>query len=465
MYNNNNSQENIKLPENIDDYIYRGIKRGKTRRSSRIIKHTTGVVMCLALTLFIASILVSPVMASNVSKIPGLKYIVELVRSDKGLLSAIDNDYIQNIDKSCEKLGIKLTIKDIIADNNGIIVFYSIENNSSYKSPQIWDYKLLNEDGEQLKMNASSDYIPTDDAMYEGKIEFSNDETNESSNIPDVVILQTNIAVKKPLSSENDTKQQNLNLLFAENGSKEILNDIWEVASPIDQTNFTEQEKVYKIEQSVEVEGQKILFEDIKIYPTESILSISFDKTNTKELLSFEDLKIIDENGKELNRKDNGIIGSSSEFSKKLYFQSNYFENTKELYITGNLIKALDKKDAYFIIDTQQKQITYLPNNLLSITELFIEDKLLSFQAELPKELGNSGFEINKDVFIDPDGNEHKGEIPEMSSSDKPNHNDRPRYRNYSYVLNDKKGPVKFNITDYPCRIKGAFKVRITLDN
>ncbi|HEY5586193.1 MAG TPA: DUF4179 domain-containing protein [Ruminiclostridium sp.] len=454
--------ENIEIPETIDEYISKGIKKGKKKKNSFKVKRMSGTIVGLALLLLITCIRVSPVFASNVAKIPGLKYIVELVRFDKGLSSAIDNNYIQNIDKSCEKLGIIFTVKDIIADTSGIIVFYSIENKGNYKWPNIREAKLLDSNGKQLEMSSSLSYTPSDDKIYKGKIDFYVvNENGENFQMPDNIVLQTKIAVNKAVSTENNDKPSNTNTLEAPFDDSEVLKGIWEVAIPIDKSKFSELEKVYKIDQSVEVEGQKILFEDIKIYPTKSILSVSFDKANSKKIFSLENLKLVDEKGQEWGRINNGMTGSfPGENSQTLNFQSNYFYKPKELYITGNSIRALEKGNCYITVDVEKRKITYSPYNFISISEFSLADNKLSFQAEIQKDLEDiyNGFQISNEA-TDANGNKLDNTCTGMVTDEK------KIYNNYTLKLNDNfKGPITFKIYDYPSKIKGAFKVKIPLD-
>lgn len=453
--------DNIQIPTNIDDYISKGIKKGKKKKSRRMIKRTSGACIFCILTFLLVGIRVSPVFAANAAKIPGLKYIVEIVRFDKGLTSAVENNYIQSINKSCEKQDINFTVKDIIADRFGIVVFYSVENKSGYKYPRISDPKLLDAKRSSLEMSSSYGFSHSDNMSYDGKIEFYfKNEDNRSNIIPDSVILQTSIEVDKTKALEEEAPTKYIDSSSAHVDNSEVLNSTWEVNIPIDKTKFSGMEKEYKIDQSVEIEGQKLFFKNIRIYPTRSILSVSFDKSNSKKILALEDLKLIDEKGQEWGRIADGMTGTSSdENSHELYFQSNYFQKPKELYLTGNSAMALDKKDCYFTVDTEKERITFSPYDLLSITDFNIKDNVLRFEVEINKKLGGRHYFLSNEA-LDANGNEIK--IIESGSSNVENKS----FCNYTLKLNDNfKGPIKFKINYYPSEIQGAFKVKIPLDN
>lgn len=454
--------ENIDIPDTLDAYILKGIKKGRRKKYNLAIKRAAGTMACILVAVFIIGIRVSPVFAVNISKIPGMKYLVELVSMDKGLTTAIDNDYIQNINQSVEKNGITFTVRDIIADNSGIIVFYNLDNKTEYVHPYFKDLKLLDSSGKQLEMSSSYG-LSGKDKNFDGKFEFyTNLENIPKSQLPDEVILQFKISVESAVNKGSEEPVKDKHTFNAPKANSKVLDGIYEFPITIDKSKFSGMEKEYKIGQSVEIEGQKIHFGDIKIYPIKSIVSVSFDKSNTKKIFSFDNLKLIDETGQEWGRINNGISGSyPGEDSQTLNFQSNYFHKPKELYITGSTAQALDKDKLFFTLDTDKKQITYSPYGLLKITEFTLEKEQLFFEAEIKREPG-SGANNTQITNEAADANGDKLDIvgEGMSSAE-----DR-RFMNYSLKLNKNfKGPITFKINGYPTRIEGNFKVKIPLEN
>lgn len=454
--------ENFQIPDVIDAYIARGIESGRKKKRQKRLKQLSGMIACLVLALLITGIRVSPVLAANVAKIPGLKYIVELVRFDKGLTSAIDNNYIQNVDKVCEKSGIKLTVKDIIADNSGIIIFYSIENKGNYKWPQIAETKLLDANGNQLKLSCSYGYSPSEEKSYDGKIDFHfvNDPENDlqPAELPNKVILQTQIAVSGNITNSADSQPVAANRADASEQKK--LEGVWSIEIAVDKTKFSQNEKVYDIGQRIIVEDQKIIFENIKIYPTKSILSVRFDPTNSKRIFTFEDLKLIDQNGEEWGRINNGMTGTIGENSQTLYFQSNYFYTPKELYLTGSSVRALDKEKCHFEVDIEKKELIYSPYNLLSVSRFSLYGSNLSLELLLQnaQEDLHNNYDISNEAY-DAAGNKVEITSSGMGSSEKES------FLHYELRLAEKtKGPITFKIHDYPSRIKKNFKIKIPLD-
>lgn len=453
--------ENIDVTDTLDDYILKGIKKGRRKKYNLAVKIASGTIVCILVAIFIMGIRVSPVFAANISKIPGMKYLVELVSMDKGLTTAIDKEYIQNINQSAEKNGITFTVRDIIADNSGIIIFYNLDNRTEYVHPYFKDLKLLDSSGKQLKMSSSYG-LSGEYKNFDGKFEFyTNSENIQKNQLPDKVILQFKIAVENATKTVSEEPVKNQSTFQAPEDNSKVLDGVYEFPITIDKSKFSSMEKVYIIGQSVEIEGQKIQFGDIKIYPIKSIVSVSFDKSNTKKIFYFDDLKLIDETGQEWGRINNGMSGSySGEDSQTLNFQSNYFHKPKELYITGSTVQALDKDKLFFTLDTDKKQITYSPYDLLSITKFTLEKEQLFFEAEIKREAGGraNNSQITNEA-VDANGNKLDIAGEGMSSIE-----DR-RFMNYSLKLNKNfKGPITFKINGYPTGIKGDFKVKIPLE-
>lgn len=454
--------EELELPASIDDYIVRGMSRGKRKKNHKLIKRTAGLSMCLVLTLFVAAVKVSPVFAESAAKIPGLKYIVELVQYDKGLTSAIDNDYIQHIGKSDQKMGITFTVEDIIADDSGIIVFYSIENKGNYKNPHISNVKLLNLNGEDLKMGSTFGFSPGQDKIYHGRIDF-NTGNEDNIELPQALILKTDIVVDASDSDKEAARQINgeqSDTEFKRDGF-EVLKSTWSVPVEVDHSKFTGMVKEYGINQVVQMENQKITFENIKIYPTKCVLTVHFDENNTLQLFNIEDLKLTDETGREWGKTSSGVVSfNPDENSRLLIFQSNYFYNPKKLYITGSSARALDKDKCYFTLDTESKRITYSPFNLLALTDFKLENNNLFFAAEMKKEAFDAynHFEISNEAF------DVKGNKLEITGSGMGN-SAETSYVSYNLKLTPGfKGLINFKIYDYPNRIKGNFKVEIPVE-
>ena len=117
------------LEEAIQQGFHRAKKTHLVRRKRLYVKRgiwSIVVAAILFLTL-VTSIRVSPVMANAVASIPGMEKFVDFIRDDKGLASAIKNDYYQELNLSTEKEGVMLTLDGVLADEQEMVVFYTIK--------------------------------------------------------------------------------------------------------------------------------------------------------------------------------------------------------------------------------------------------------------------------------------------------------------------------------------------------
>ena len=121
---------------------------------------------------------------------------------------------------------------------------------------------------------------------------------------------------------------------------------------------------VIRVNETVSIEGQKITIKQIEISPIKVGVHVHVDPSNTKEIFGFEDLRLIDDKGEIWSSITNGLIASgTSEYGKVYYLQSNYFEQPQGLTLTFNKLQAMDKNEAYVVIDTDKGIILEQPTD------------------------------------------------------------------------------------------------------
>ena len=103
---------------------------------------------------------------------------------------------------------------------------------------------------------------------------------------------------------------------------------------------------------------------------------------DTKKILGFEDLRLVDDKAETWTSINNGITGSGDPETDDMiyYLQSNYFEEAKELYLQFNKFMAMDKDEAFLLIDTDNKKIIQQPEDMrfsnLTVNGKFINIKM-----------------------------------------------------------------------------------------
>lgn len=325
---------NLEVPEEkLDDAIFAGFqkaKREKVRLKGK--KWWLSVAMVAVLMLvFFTSIRVSPAFANYVSEIPGMEKIVELIRHDKGMMTAIEYDYYQKIGVSEKKNGIEVVIDGAIADENGMVLFYTLNTDKKQTEIMMDNVVLKSLDGEELDFASSSfgtpHYSEKGEKTFNGTIDYY---------------------FEKPL------KAREFQLDIELEGEKYTI--------PFSLKEELKAKKTYSINQTVTIDGQKIQILEATVYPLRVAVQIKMDPKNTKKLLVIEELRLVDENGESWSKIKNGVTGTVMSENEQIYYlQSNYFKEPKELYLAFNKIQAVDKEFAEVVLDTEKEEILKQP--------------------------------------------------------------------------------------------------------
>jgi hypothetical protein len=422
--------DNVSVSEaSIDDAIMSGFRKAKleqNKSSRRNYKWLYSFVAAAVLMVgFFTSVRLSPALADYVTVIPGMEKIVELIRFDKGRLSAIENDYYQEIGVSKEKNGVKLTLDGAITDDTGMVLFYTIHSSKKQDYVTVDNVQLKSQNGEELPISGASYGSPglsEEDVTFTGTVEF---------------YFQSPLTVK------------DLELSLTVNG---VTSD--EYSFPFMLEKNMVGKKTYEINQTVAIEGQKVTFLNATIHPLRVALHLKMDPTNTKKILNFDDLRLVDESGETWNKMTNGITATPiSEDEMILYLQSNYFRQPEELYLALNHLQAIDKEEELVKVDLVNEKILQQPEGNY-LTNVKVAGDYLTFtmvtEDEFPSYIfgrifDHEGKEINSNSFLTSTRDEKN--IKEFGI-EIPN-------------VKDHKGPISVEITSYPSWIKGNVKVRM----
>lgn len=442
--------DNITIPNNIDEYILRGIKKYPRAKRIGLRLRPLSVAAVIALFVLISMIRISPVFADYLDDVPILKYIVKLVNYDKGLKSAVENNFIQNVALSDEHEGVKFTVDNIIVDEARLIVFYTIENNSIYKYLEMNNVKFTDEAGKAIEAGYSFGffYDKQDPHKIQDNLKVS---FGENTIIPETIHLEVELHQKE--TPEN----------YVNNENRTKLPYIWQVDIPIDKSKFANMKEVYDINQTVEIENQKISIKKAIISPTRIEVQVEFSEENTKRILRFDNLKILNEKGETLNSITNDVNASMpDENHVNLYFESNFFSKPQELYIQGSSIRALDKDKLNIVVDFHKKLLLKAPDNNIVLKDITdtAEGTVITFLLNTDEVLDDKyHYFVFTHKAADAKGTEFDiGRASHSGISDSAFNQDVlvTIPKNIIY-----QNPIKIEIEDFPVRIKGDFKIRI----
>ncbi|MGD6831041.1 DUF4179 domain-containing protein [Sutcliffiella halmapala] len=418
--------ENIPVSlDSLDKAIMAGFNRAKAeeRKPTRKKKgfYSLLAVALLLLGLF-STIRVSPAFASYISGIPGMEKIVELIRDDKGRMAAVEHQYFQEIGVSDENGSLQVTIDGAISDEMGIVLFYTLESDKKIKEIMIDKVNIKAQNG-----------IPLDEASISyGKPHYS-DEGKHSFSGTIEYFFEAPLTAKEYVV-DLEVKGEQFSLPFTLNEFKA--------------------KKEYPVNQTLELEGEKINIEKVTIYPLRAAVHLKMDPNNKKQILHLDDLRLVDENNEVWGKISNGITQSGDKDSEQeIYLQSNYFKEPKELYLVLNNAQAIEKDNATVIVDTEKLEILKQPagNNLENVRK---ENGELVFDLRTKKEFNY--FIFSK--VIDAQGKELDLSTTSMSAFYEKGVSrigmDLP-------AITSSQNPITIELAFYPQWIKGKEKIKV----
>jgi hypothetical protein len=419
--------DDIPIPTSIDEHILKGIHRAKKKKRYSSMKWGS-LAASLFIVILLTSIRVSPTFAGYISNIPGLEKVVELVRFDKGLISAIENDFYQEINASREHDGIKITIDGAIVDEQKMVLFYTLESDQNIKSVFPDKISLQDENGKDIEKIGVS-YGGFQDLIKGEPVSNTLDFHFEEQNLQESLILSVKLS---------------------------DIDSTWDIPFTIDQSKYQGMKEEIVLNETVSIEGQKITFEQVTILPTRVAVELKYDKSNTKQIFAFEDLRLVDENGERWNGISNGVSASiPSDNERIIYLQSNYFKKPKELYLEFSSVRALDKGELEVVVDTASNELLKAPQDgMLSSVEKRGHDLAFSLNTSHPSD---------EDFHYDLLSNEYMDQTGKVFRSNSSFSSGGPDGKEIGLVLEnlDYQGPLTFTIVDYPSRISEPVRIKI----
>lgn len=402
----------LEVPEDkLDDAIFAGFQKAKREKVRLKGKKWWISVAAVAILLVGFS---------------GIGKIYDLIRDDKGMLSALEHEYYEEIGVSEKKNGIEFVIDGAIADESRLILFYTVKTDKKQKEIKASEIEIKNLDQGVMDISSFSDEFnhqsDLGERSFSGKIEYS---------------------FNKPLTA----KEYQLDLEIKGDVEKEkfSLNFILK--------NEFKEKKTYSINKTVTLEGQKIDFIDVTVYPLRVGVHFKIDPDNTKKILQLEDLQLVDENGETWLSIMNGLSAIQVEEGEFIYYlQSNYFKEPKELYLVFNRVQAVDKEYSQIVVDIEKEEILKQPKGNM-LRDLEVSRNQIGFKLFTEKEFPYSIYSEVKDA---------NGKSIDYGTSFWTGYQDGYssmwiRGSNFKIYAN----PITFEIAAFPEWIQGEAKIRI----
>ncbi|MFF2092671.1 DUF4179 domain-containing protein [Paenibacillus sp. NPDC058174] len=316
----------------LDAVIKTGLKLGG-KRLVRMKRRRLGLQMLVSaicvFMLLTAFIKVSPAFAAMLRDIPGFSGFVKLIESDTTLQSAINNEFIQPVNKSDSKNGYTLTVSGIMADDQRVVILYSGTGPGVTKNTQVKKYVIQDEHGKEIVASIGWSHFAENEevgAMYD-KFDIV---MGDGHPVPQTIHLEVNLE------------------------GQWLAVDI-----PVDHSRFENLKEIIPLHKDLEVGGQHFTLKKAIITPLQISIDVETDPSNVKKSNGFIKLALVDEKGRRWDTK--GGFGMLDE-GMTIHFQSNYFEKPKKLYFVadGLLMSERNKK---FVINTETGETLETPDS------------------------------------------------------------------------------------------------------
>ncbi|MHC8515964.1 DUF4179 domain-containing protein [Sporosarcina sp. ITBMC105] len=408
---------------------FRQAKEKKVKKQRRFMKRSiwTTVAAAILLLTFITSIRVSPAFANAVASIPGMARFVETIQSDKGLQLAIENEHFQQIGVSKETENMKVTLEGFITDETTMVAFLTIDE-KRFSPESRPEFRILNLEGDVVSksrsIGASFEYTDRQ-RIATTEVEFEFVETVPSGEL----ILEYEVQ---------------------EAGDGETIEII---QIPFENTLQPIKKEQFIINETAVVEGQKIHIRSVTIGSLKTAVEVEFDEENTKKIFGFEDLTLIDDTGEVWSSINNGVIARETDNPNVMfyYLQSNYFKETNHLTLTFSKLMAMDKDEAFVVIDTDKKRIIRQPPlNLFS--NLTVNGSFIEIEMKSEKGVHRDPFTI----LLDADGNE-----VESNFQGSINFFEKDMTIHFQISGEHYKNPLTLPLSFYPSYINGNVSITI----
>ena len=351
--------------------------QAKRKRRNWFAKPLTSfAVICL--TFVLAVNLCAPI-ADACSKIPILKELAQAVTFSNSLSEAVDNEYVQPVDLRKSKNGVSVSVEYLIVDQKQVNIFFRV-NSEKYSHLAI-DPKIKNADGGFLSCSYSlHDWDVENGSLQSLTVDFTD------RDVPDSMEMILKLYDE---DAQRDTPVEDSEFPDATYDQPPYI-AVFQFQLHFDPV-FTATGKKIPVDKTVILDGQKVTFTDIEIYPTHMRIDIKTDTSNTAWLASL-DFYILADGGKKFKPTANGITASGSTESMEMnsyYCDSAYFQKAEKLSIVVTGARWLKKDHYRYHVDLRTGKSETLPYGikLLSTKQKENRWKIRFDNTAMPAEL------------------------------------------------------------------------------
>lgn len=382
----------------------RAYKKKRKRTTQMIVRPLAGLAACFAVFVLLVNFC-APV-AYACSLVPGLRELAAAVTFSRSLTDAVENEYVQPMDLSQTENDITAEIAYLIVDQKNVNIFYRLQSDKYHQLNADPD---INCDDENIGFCVvNNNFSQENGELLSITVDFT------QGNVPDKLECTLRVYASGYVSEQVAPEQPVDDIYSDENYDQPDYLTEFTFVLEFD-PKFTASGKVFPVNETVILEGQKITVTNIEVYPSHLRVEIAEDTDNTAWLKDL-DFYIETDWGMKFDPVSNGITATGSADSPSMVSyraDSTYFyeaDNLK-LVITGAQWLRKDMETTYLNLVTGEH------GELPEGAEFDSARKqgsgwVIKFRAAYDK--NKPMYQLFGHLFYDEDGNEY--EINQWSS-------------------------------------------------
>lgn len=331
--------DKIEIPDDFDLTLKKTIKKArKSKKSVLMIKISSGIAAALLAFIFIVNF--SPNTAYALNCIPLLKNFVQLVKIDKGFNNLVNNQRIQQINKTVEYKGAKFTLTTMAGDDSKLWIGYEFKG----EGLAVGQVKFTSQDG-----NKELPWYIVGSRNNGKYMEVSVDKLVKNFTM-EVSVYKDDLLFHKSIAMSDKEELESVKTKYDQNKFTTL-------RIPISlNSNLYKQDSVVINEENKEYKSEIGTFKITKLKLSESRSTVTCElDSDDYELIEVEDPMLVDKDGKEYPYASNyRNLATNNHITIDL---AGGIQNTNSLTFKCSGMKYLNRKDKYISIDMKKKAI------------------------------------------------------------------------------------------------------------
>ncbi len=342
------------------------VERARARARKRTLNRWLGIPVASlggAAAAFVLLVNCCVPFAQACGRIPGLRDLAAAVALSPSLKAAVENDFVQVVDREQTENGITFRLEYLILDTMQINFFYTVSG-GDYDRYHVYP-SITGPDGEKLE-----GYSIVSSEAAAGDLGDFNVNYADDLQVPEALRLTCEVTAQREAGDGTAVAPDS---------------SIWDEPEPAREPEivatftfdleleerFTVPGETIALDQWVEVDGQRLLLRELVVNPTHARLAVSSDPDNTAWLRGL-DFYLEDENGTryEAGARSSGsgrLVSSGADGTNDViyyYLESSFFRAPKHLTLCLTGARWLDKDREWVTVDLTTGTAGWLPEGV-----------------------------------------------------------------------------------------------------